>query len=85
MSHTPPVPEGNTSPYPLKEPPHADHQPTAKPRRSDSSDDGDGAGQNLMFPLGAALAFGAAALAAALYLASDRQDSQRKRKRKNRA
>jgi hypothetical protein len=28
MSHEPPVPPGNTSPYPIQEPPHADDAPT---------------------------------------------------------
>ena len=29
MTHTPPVPPGNTSPFPLQEPPHAPAPPTA--------------------------------------------------------
>lgn len=56
MSHSPPIPEGNQSPYPIQEPPHV-HQPkretpVAAPSRSSA-------------PLGVVLAIGAGTIIAA--------------------
>lgn len=72
MTHTPPIPAGNTSPYPLHEPPHV--RPTLPPvaaRDAADADAGNGAGgeTKTLLGIGAALVLGVGATVAALWFA----------------
>lgn len=82
MTHSPPVPPGNQSPYPLNEPPHAHAGPppsaqiakTPEPRSSDSDGVKLGAGA-----IGAIVGIGAMAFAAGAYLFRDKVHAKPKR------
>lgn len=87
MSHTPPVPAGNTSPYPLREAPHPHDSGTARsaapvaPARSDRAP----SSPNLL-TIGALVGFGAAALASIAYvLGSNASAKPAKRNRKSKS
>ena len=80
MTHTPPIPAGNQSPYPLQEPKH-DHAPTPPVARRESPTPALGSGAII----GAAVVagIGAAAVAAA-YFFSIRKSATSARKSRRR-
>jgi uncharacterized protein HemX len=77
MSHQPPVPEANSSPYPIQEPPHV-HAPEIPVEKRATATTNSSSASNLPI-IGAVLAFAAAGLGAALYLL--RSDHAPKKKR----
>jgi hypothetical protein len=89
MSHSPPIPQGNQSPYPLQEPPHAHHE-TKAPRRDAAkaspraSHDGESVVDQLralpLVAVGAAIGLGAALIGGAAYAFT--RDAKPKSRRK---
>ncbi|MGY4397222.1 hypothetical protein ACVWZA_002416 [Sphingomonas sp. UYAg733] len=70
MTHTPPVPPQNQSPYPLHEPPHEHHAPL--PEKSAANDDDGEAAPAISakaLGIGAAVGIGSAAIVAGLLYA----------------
>lgn len=88
MSHSPPIPAGNTSPYPLQDAPHVhgDAPPTpdlATEGGADEHDAGD-YGYLSFAALGALVGVGAAVLAGVAYALTrfDRPDGKKRRRKK---
>ena len=91
MSHSPPVPQGNQSPYPIQEPPHTRvhtpaHDDTADRDRPTADDEASIVDQLRALPLvavGAAIGLGAALVGGAVFaLTRDSAPKPRKRGRK---
>ncbi|MDP1027841.1 hypothetical protein Q5H91_11495 [Sphingomonas sp. KR1UV-12] len=79
MSHSPPVPPGNQSPFPREEPPHPPAPAKAKPPRDEQRAP---EGNRLIVPLVAAVGIGAlATLAGAFFLRSKKADKPRRKRR----
>jgi len=86
MTHTPPVPAGNQSPYPLQTPPkpHTEHAPPpGDPRVAATPPAGKSPNMGLI-ALAAGLGLGLAAVAGGLFVASRDSGKRKKPKRKPR-
>ena len=69
MTHSPPVPAGNVSPYPLQEAPHV-HAAPPPAVMDDQEDDARQDHMNTLLGVGAAVVLGVGATVAALWFAA---------------
>ncbi len=81
MTHTPPVPPGNQSPYPIQEPPH----PPSPPKATEEWAEPASGGWSLGKIVGAAAGIGAIAIgvAAVLFPRDGKPQPKKKKSRKN--
>lgn len=84
MTHTPPVPPANTSPYPIQEPPHPPSPPAPPQRKTEEWAEPERRGWSVGRIIGAAAGVGAIAIgvAAVLFPREDKPEPKKK-KRKN--
>ncbi|MFS0772882.1 hypothetical protein [Sphingomonas sp. 1P08PE] len=79
MTHSPPVPPGNQSPFPRAEPPHPHHDaPSAAVRPAHDDDDADEHSNNLLTIAIVAGVGAIAAIAGTFLLRGDRKPKRRK-------
>ena len=83
MTHAPPVPDANQSPYPLQEPPHSRATPAPPAGRDDEASIADRLRDLPLLAIGATIGLGAAVIGGAVYgLLRVRPDRGGKRKRR---
>jgi hypothetical protein len=83
MTHTPPVPPGNTSPYPIQEPPHPPAPPVSTKPAEEWAEPAK-RGWSIGKIVGAAAGVGAIAIGvAAVLFPRDNPPATKKKKRKN--
>ena len=81
MTHSPPIPDANKSPYPIQEPPHVHKAEATIPvRKRDAPTEPAGLSGKVIL-LGAALGLGALAIAAAVFEHQTRPPVPRKRRK----
>lgn len=80
MTHSPPIPDANKSPYPIQEPPHVPKAEAIPVRKREEPASPAGALSGKVVLLGAALGLGALAIAAAVFEHQTRPTPRKRRK-----